>query len=80
MRHNYKNAKRPYRRLRFLSLGVLAVSFGAALAHDDYFRVTVLNGKTVVGVQHMPAWRDRLTQETIWAIKTYVDLRGEGRP
>lgn len=47
---------------------------------DDYFRVTVLEGKTVVGVQHMPAWKGQLTQETIWALKTYVDARGgEGR-
>ncbi|WP_298232703.1 c-type cytochrome [uncultured Azohydromonas sp.] len=47
---------------------------------DDYFRVTVLEGKTVVGVQHMPAWKGQLTQETIWALKTYVDARGaEGK-
>ncbi len=44
---------------------------------DDYFRVTVLKGKTVVGVEHMPAWKDKLTQETIWAIKTFIDARGE---
>jgi mono/diheme cytochrome c family protein len=44
---------------------------------DAYFRTTVLEGKLVVGVRHMPAWKDQLTQETIWAIKTYVDSRGD---
>lgn len=44
---------------------------------DDYFRATVLKGKTVVGIEHMPAWQGKLSQETIWAIKSYVDARGQ---
>lgn len=47
---------------------------------DDYFRTSVLNGKTIVGVHHMPAWKDLLTQETIWAIKTFIESRSKARP
>lgn len=40
---------------------------------DDYFRRSVLEGKVIVGVRHMPAWQPFLTQETIWAIKTFLE-------
>lgn len=42
---------------------------------DHYFLTTVLNGKVIVGVTHMPAWKGVLSQEAIWAIRTYVESR-----
>lgn len=45
---------------------------------DHYFRTTVLEGKVIVGVRHMPAWRDVLSQEAIWAIRTYIESRRPG--
>lgn len=48
--------------------------------NDDYFRISVLQGKTIVGVNHMPAWKDLLTQETIWAMKTFIESRSEAKP
>lgn len=40
---------------------------------DHYFLKTVLEGKTIVGITHMPAWRGFLSQETIWAIRSYIE-------
>jgi mono/diheme cytochrome c family protein len=42
---------------------------------DHYFVTTVLQGKYILGVEHMPAWSGILNQEAVWAIKTYVDSR-----
>lgn len=42
---------------------------------DHYFITTVLEGKTIVGVTHMPAWRGSLSQEAIWAIRTYIESK-----
>lgn len=42
---------------------------------DAYFLHSVLNGKIIVGVTHMPPWRSVLSQEEIWAIKTYIEAR-----
>ena len=42
---------------------------------DHYFVTTVLKGKYILGVEHMPAWDGILKQEAVWAIKTYVDSR-----
>lgn len=42
---------------------------------DHYFIKTVLEGKTIVGVAHMPAWRGFLSQEAIWAIRTYIESK-----
>lgn len=42
---------------------------------DHYFMKTVLDGKTIVGVTHMPAWRGFLSQEAIWAIRSYIESR-----
>lgn len=43
---------------------------------DHYFLKTVREGKTIVGVTHMPGWRDFLSQEAIWAVRTYIETRG----
>lgn len=40
---------------------------------DAYFRNAVLNGKVKVGVVHMPAWKGVLSQEVLWALKTYIE-------
>ena len=42
---------------------------------DYYFLKSVRDGKTIVGVTHMPAWRDFLSQEAIWAIRSYIESR-----
>jgi len=42
---------------------------------DHYFLKTVRDGKIIVGVTHMPAWRDFISQEGIWAIRTYIEFR-----
>lgn len=46
---------------------------------DVYFRDTVLEGKVVVGVRHMPAWREALSQEAIWAIRSFIEARSAER-
>lgn len=46
---------------------------------DDYFRRSVLFGKIRLGIEHMPAWQDRLSQEAVWAIRTYVAARPVNR-
>lgn len=46
---------------------------------DDYFRTSVLKGKTKVGVEHMPPWEGTLTPELIWAIRTFVESQAPGR-
>lgn len=40
---------------------------------DQYFLNSVLDGKTRIGVTHMPAWRGLLSQEAIWSIKNYIE-------
>lgn len=49
--------------------------------NDQYFKKTVLQGKAVVGVVHMPPWKDVLIQEDVWAIQTFIESRigGSGR-
>lgn len=41
--------------------------------NDDFFKLSVLEGKTRVGVTHMPAWKGVLSQEAIWAIRTFLE-------
>lgn len=40
---------------------------------DHYFLKTVRDGKIIVGVTHMPGWRDFMSQEAIWAIRSYIE-------
>ena len=44
---------------------------------DHYFVTTVRQGKYILGVEHVPTWEGILTQEAVWAIKAYVDLRSQ---
>lgn len=47
---------------------------GACLGDaDDYFRRSVLFGKLRLGIIHMPAWNAVLTQEMVWAVRTYIE-------
>lgn len=40
---------------------------------DHYFLQSVLEGKLRAGQMHMPAWRGRISQEEIWAIRSYTE-------
>lgn len=42
---------------------------------DDYFRRSVLFGKVRLGIVHMPAWKDVLSQEMVWAVRSYIESR-----
>ena len=42
---------------------------------DDYFQTTVRRGRTQNGVYKMPPFEGVLTQEAVWAIKTYLESR-----
>jgi cytochrome c-550 PedF len=42
---------------------------------DDYFQTTVRHGRTQDGVYKMPPFEGVLTQEAVWAIKTYLESR-----
>lgn len=45
--------------------------------NDAYFSKTVRQGKTIVGVVHMPAWEPVLSQELIWAVQIFIESRVE---
>lgn len=45
--------------------------------NDAYFSKTVRQGKTIVGVVHMPAWEPVLSQELIWAVQSFIESRVE---
>lgn len=40
---------------------------------DFYFKRSVEEGKVKVGVRHMPAWKDLMSLELIWAIRSFVE-------
>lgn len=42
---------------------------------DTYFMQSVLEGKRRAGLMHMPAWREVLPPETIWAIRSYIETQ-----
>lgn len=44
---------------------------------DEYFRRSVLFGKVRLGIVHMPPWQDVLSQEAVWALRSYVETRGQ---
>lgn len=45
--------------------------------NDAYFSNTVRQGKTIVGVVHMPPWQEVLSQELVWAIQAFIESRAE---
>lgn len=47
--------------------------------NDQYFRKSVQQGKVIVGVVHMPSWKEVLSQEVVWALQVFIESRiGEG--
>jgi mono/diheme cytochrome c family protein len=42
---------------------------------DAYYVKRVLNGKSKVGIIHMPAWEGFLSPEQLWAIKTFIEVQ-----
>jgi len=42
---------------------------------DQYFQTTVRHGRTQDGVYKMPPFEGVLSQEAVWAIKTYLESR-----
>jgi len=42
---------------------------------DAYFLKSIRHGKKFVGTVHMPPWEGVLSQEQMWAIKTYIETR-----
>lgn len=52
-----------------------ALKAACMVDNDQYFKQSVLQGKVVVGVRHMPSWKDALIQEDVWAIQTFIESR-----
>lgn len=48
--------------------------------NDAYFSKTVRQGKTIVGVVHMPPWQEVLSQELVWAVQAFIESRAEASP
>lgn len=44
---------------------------------DEWFMERIRHGATVNGVTHMPAFEGTLSQEAMWAIRTYVESKHE---
>ena len=42
---------------------------------DRYYLLSVREGKVRAGLRHMPAWEGVLPQETLWAIRSFVETR-----
>ncbi|MCK6395136.1 c-type cytochrome [Zoogloea sp.] len=43
------------------------------LDQDDFFLKSVQDGKTRVGVVHMPAWKEVLSPAAIWTIRSFLE-------
>lgn len=46
---------------------------------DDYYMGTVRRGRTRDGRVYMPPFEGTLTQEAIWAIRSYLDMRRDSK-
>lgn len=44
---------------------------------DEWFMERVRNGATINGITRMPAFEGTLSQEAMWAIRTYVESKYE---
>jgi mono/diheme cytochrome c family protein len=47
---------------------------------DEYFRTSVLKGKSRLGVEHMPPWEGVLSEEAIWAVRSFVEAQRGAKP
>ncbi len=43
--------------------------------NDAWFAKSVQYGKVIVGITHMPPWREVLPQEVAWAIQVFIETR-----
>jgi mono/diheme cytochrome c family protein len=48
--------------------------------NDAYFAKSVRDGKIIVGVVHMPPWREVLPQELAWAIQAFIEAQSRTTP
>lgn len=55
--------------LRFLDKGK---------AGDEWFMERIRNGAVIGGVTRMPGFEGQMSQEAMWAIRSYLDTRFEG--
>lgn len=44
---------------------------------DEWFKERVINGAVRNGAVYMPRMADHLSQEALWAIRTYIEKRAE---
>lgn len=47
---------------------------------DSYYLHSVREGKVRAGVVHMPPWKDVLTPEQIWAVRSFTETRPMDAP
>ncbi len=47
---------------------------------DSYFMMAVNTGKIRAGIVYMPPWRDVLTAQEIWAVRSFVESRPPAAP
>lgn len=47
--------------------------------NDAYFAKTVREGKTIVGVTHMPPWADVMPQEVAWSIQLFFEAQAAAK-
>jgi len=47
--------------------------------NDRYFFNSVRDGKVILGIRHMPAWGEVLTQEQIWTIQIFIESQAAKR-
>lgn len=47
---------------------------------DSYFMMAVNTGKIRAGIVYMPPWRDVLTTQEIWAVRSFVESRPPAAP
>ncbi|MCQ4347608.1 cytochrome c-550 PedF [Pseudomonas stutzeri] len=49
----------------------------AGLDGDEWYKERVINGAVRDGAVYMPRMADHLSQEALWAIRTYIESRAE---
>ena len=47
---------------------------------DSYFMMAVTTGKVRAGIVYMPPWRDVLTTQEIWAVRSFIESRPPAAP
>ena len=47
---------------------------------DSYFMMAVTTGKVRAGIVYMPPWRDVLTTQEIWAVRSFIESRPLAAP